>query len=100
MTYDGSAAWLSTIPTAARARVYTHTTTFTNYPFFYDYCSIATDFFLTDPEDGVTEHFSGHIAGANDMGLVAGWCHVGGMRDPDQTLDGSRNAVMNEEAAR
>ncbi|MFM1822178.1 MAG: hypothetical protein RI967_444 [Planctomycetota bacterium] len=100
MTYDGAAAWLSTIPSSVRARVYTHTTTFENVPFFYDYCSIASDFFLSDPEDGVVEHWSGHIPGANDMGLRAGWCHVAGMRDPDQTTDASRNATMDQEAAR
>jgi len=100
MTYDGAAAWLSTIPTAARARVFTHTTTFTNVPFFYDYCNILSDVLLTDPEDGVVEHSSGHIVGANDMGLRSGWCHVAGMRDPDQTLDASRNSVMNAQGAR
>jgi hypothetical protein len=100
MTYDGAAAWLSTIPSAARARVYTHTTTFTNVPFFYDYCNILSDVLLTDPEDGVVEHSSGHIVGANDMGLRSGWCHVAGMRDPDQTLDASRNSVLNAQGAR
>ena len=100
MTYDGAAAWLSTIPAAARARVYTHTTTFTNVPFFYDYCNILADVLLTDPEDGVVEHSSGHIVGANDMGLRSGWCHVAGMRDPDQTLDASRNSVLNAQGAR
>lgn len=100
MTYDGAAAWLSTIPTAARARVYTHTTTFTNNPFVYDYCNILSDILLTDPEDGVTEDWSGHIAGAVNMGLRTGWCHVSGMRDPDQTLDANRNATMNAQGAR
>lgn len=100
MTYDGAAAWLSTIPTAARARVYTHTTTFTNNPFVYDYCNILSDVLLTDPEDGVTEDWSGHIPGAVNMGLRTGWCHVSGMRDPDQTLDANRNATMNAQGAR
>lgn len=100
MTYDGAAAWLSAIPSAARGRVYTHTTTFENAPFFYDYCNLLSDLLLTDPEDGVVEHSSGHIVGANDMGLRAGWCHVSGMRDPDQTLDSGRNGVMNAQGAR
>jgi hypothetical protein len=69
-------------------------------PFFYDYCSIASDAFLTDPEDGVVEHSSGHIVGANDMGMRSGWCHVSGMRDPAQTGDSSRNATMNTQGAR
>jgi hypothetical protein len=100
LTYDGAAAWLSTIPSWVRARVYTHTTTFEDFPFFYDYCSIASDFFLSDPEDGVVEHWSGHIPGANDMGLREGWCHVPEMRDPDQATDAARNATMDQEAAR
>lgn len=100
MTYDGAAAWLSTIPSAPRSRVYSYTTTFTNNPFVYDYCNIVSDFFLTDPEDGVVEDWSGHFVGGNNMGLKTGWCHVSGMRDPDQTLDGARNAVMNAQGAR
>lgn len=100
LTYDGAAAWLSGIPTAARAKLYTHTTTFTNVPFFYDYCSIASDILLSDPEDGVTEDFSGHIVGGVNMGLRTGWCHVSGMRDPAQTGDSNRNATMNAQGAR
>lgn len=100
LTYDGAAAWLSGIPTASRSKLHTYTTTFTNVPFFYDYCSIASDFLLTDPEDGVTEDFSGHIVGGVNMGLRTGWCHVSGMRDPAQTNDSSRNATMNAEGAR
>lgn len=100
ITPDGAAAWLAGIPTASRAKLFTHTTTFTNVPFVYDYCSIATDFFLSDPEDGVVEHSSGHIVGAQDMGLRTGWCHVGGMRDPAQTGDANRNATMNAQGAR
>ncbi len=100
LTYDGAAAWLSGIPAAARAKLYTHTTTFTNVPFFYDYCSIASDILLSDPEDGVTEDFSGHIVGGVNMGLRTGWCHVSGMRDPAQTGDSNRNATMNAQGAR
>jgi len=100
LTTAGAAAWLSAIPTAARAKVYTHTTTFTNVPFVYDYCNIFVDPFLSDPEDGVVEHAAGHFPGANDMGLRSGWCHVSGMRDPAQTNDGNRNATLNAEGAR
>jgi len=100
ITPDGAAAWLAGIPTAARARLHTYTTTFTNVPFFYDYCNIVTDIFLSDPEDGVVEHAAGHIVGAQDMGLKTGWCHVSGMRDPAQTGDSARNAVLNAQGAR
>ena len=100
MTTTGAAAWLATIPTAVRAKAYTHTTTFTDNPFSYDYCNALTDGFLTDPEDGVTEHSAGHITGANNMGLKTGWCHIAGMRDPAQATDTERNAVINTQGAR
>jgi hypothetical protein len=100
ITPDGAAAWLAGIPTAARAKLHTYTTTFTNVPFFYDFCNIVTDVFLSDPEDGVVENAAGHIVGAQNMGLTTGWCHVSGMRDPAQTGDASRNAVLNARGAR
>jgi len=99
LTPEGAAIWLSTIPPAARAKVFTFTTSYTG-PGWSGYCSLATALFLAFPEDGVTEHASGHIVGANDRGLVYGWCHVDGMRHPDQTLDASRNATMRQEGAR
>ncbi len=100
LTYDGAAAWLSTVPLAARARVYTATTTFTDHWWSYDACSGVTDLFLTDPEDGVTESFSGHIIGATSMGLTEGWCHTTGMNEPEQCSDGARNALLNAQGAR
>ena len=100
ITPDGAAVWLAGIPTAARAKLHTYTTTFRNVPIVYDYCNIVTDVFLSDPEDGVVEHAAGHIVGAQDMGLAVGWCHVSGMRDPVQTGDSSRNAVLNAQGAR
>jgi len=100
MTTTGATAWLTTVPTSVRARAYTHTTTFTDNPFSYDYCNVLTDGFLTDPEDGVTEHSAGHITGANNMGLKTGWCHIAGMRDPAQATDTERNAVINTQGAR
>ena len=100
MTYAGAAAWLSTIPTSARAKVFSHTTTFTDNWFGNDYCNFFTDLFLTDPEDGVTENSSGHITGGNNMGLKSGWCHTAGMRDPNQCTDSQRNAVLNSQGAR
>ena len=55
MTYGGAAAWLAGIPSWARAKVYYHTTSFTDVWYRYDYCSMATDPFLSDPDDGVVE---------------------------------------------
>ena len=100
LDYDGAAAWLSGIPTWARQAVHYHTTSFEDRPFGFDYCNFLTDFFLTDPEDGVTEQWAGQLPGAVNRGHVTGWCHTTDMRDPAQYLDASRNAIMNQEAAR
>ncbi|MCA9899834.1 MAG: conditioned medium factor [Ardenticatenaceae bacterium] len=100
LTYDGSALWLSGIPSWARSRVYYHTTSFKDVWWRYDYCNIATDLFLSDPDDGVIEKWSGQLSGANNLGHKTGWCHTSGMRDPAQTQDHSRNANMNTYANR
>lgn len=100
LTYSGAATWLAGIPSWARAKVYYHTTSFTDVWWNYDYCNIATDPFLSDPEDGVVEKAYGQLSGANNLGHKTGWCHTSGMRDPAQTSDSSRNANMNSNAAR
>ncbi len=99
MTYDGAALWLSGIPSWARSEVYYHTTSFED-GFGFDFCSLFTDLFLTDPDDGVIEMDYGQLPGANNMGHTEGWCHTTGMRDPAQYEDHSRNAVMNANANR
>jgi hypothetical protein len=100
MTYSGAAAWLSGIPTWARAKVYYHTTSFTDVWYRYDYCNLATDPFLSDPDDGVVERAYAQLTGANNLGHKTGWCHTSGMRDPSQTTDAARNTNMNANAAR
>lgn len=100
LTYSGAATWLAGIPSWARAKVYYHTTSFTDVWYRYDYCNIATDPFLSDPEDGVVEQAYAQLSGANNLGHKTGWCHTSGMRDPAQTSDSSRNANMNSNAAR
>jgi hypothetical protein len=100
LTYSGAANWLAGIPYWARARVYYSTTSFTDVWYRYDYCSLATDLFLGDPEDGVTERAYGQLPGANNRGHKTGWCHTANMRDPAQTSDSARNADMNANAAR
>jgi hypothetical protein len=100
LTYSGAASWLAGIPSWARAKVHYSTTSFTDVWYRYDYCSLATDAFLGDPEDGVTERAYGQLPGANNRGHKTGWCHTGSMRDPAQTSDSSRNADMNANAAR
>lgn len=100
LTYNGSAAWLSGIPSWARAKVHYSTTSFTDVWYRYDYCNMATDLFLNDPDDGVVERDYAQLPGANNRGHKTGWCHTSGMRDPSQTSDSSRNSDMNANAAR
>ena len=100
LTYDGASLWLSGIPSWARSRVYYHTTSFSWAWWRYDYCSLATDMFLSDPEDGVVERWAGQLSGANNMGHKTGWCHTDSMRDPAQTHDYNRNVNMNANANR
>lgn len=100
MSYSGAAAWLAGIPTWARAKVNYSTTSFTDVWYRYDYCNIATDPFLGDPDDGVVEQAYGQLPYAINRGHKTGWCHTGGMRDPAQTSDSTRNADMNANAAR
>lgn len=100
LTYSGAAAWLANIPSWARAKVFYHTTSFSDVWWRYDYCNIATDPFLSDPDDGVVERAYAQLSGANNLGHKTGWCHTGGMRDPSQTSDASRNSNMNANAAR
>jgi hypothetical protein len=77
LTYDGAALWLSGIPSWAKSRVYYSTTSFTDVWWRYDYCHLATDMFLSDPEDGTTERAYGQLPGANNMGHKTGWTRLG-----------------------
>jgi hypothetical protein len=101
LTYSGAANWLAGIPTANRAKVNYHTTSFklTNW-WTNDYCNFASDLVLGDPEDGTTEQANGQLAGGINRGHVTGQCHTDGMRDPAQYRDAGRNSVMNSNAAR
>ncbi len=95
LTYDGAALWLAGIPTWARDDVYYYTTSFKDVWWRYDYCNVASDLFLSDPDDGVIERWAGQLSSGNNMGHKTGWCHTSGMRDPAQTADSSRNNTMN-----
>lgn len=101
LSYSGASAWLAGIPSWARAKVNYYTTSFrsTNW-WTNDYCNIATDLVLSDPEDGTTEQVYGQLSGAVNRGHASGQCHTTGMRDPAQYQDASRNATMNSNAAR
>ncbi len=101
LTYSGAASWLAGIPSWARAKVNYYTTAFkTTHWWVNDYCQIATDLVLSDPEDGTVEKVNAQLPGAVNRGHVAGQCHTSNMRDPAQYLDASRNATMNANAAR
>lgn len=100
LTYSGSSNWLATIPTWARNEVDYYTTSFEDKWYRYDYCHLATDLFLDDPEDGTTEKWSGQLVGGTNKGHKTGQCHTASMRDPSQTADTSRNSIMNSNAAR
>lgn len=101
MTYDGAAAWLALIPASARAKVdyystsFRHTNWYTN-----DYCHMASDLVLDDPEDGTVEQTHAQLPGAVNRGHAVGQCHTAGMRDPAQYGNAARNATMSANAAR
>ena len=100
LTYSGAASWLSGIASWARAKANYHTTSFKDRSFVYDYCHLATDLLLSDPDDGTTEKTYGQLSGGVNLGHKTGWCHTSGMRDPAQTTDSSRNSNMSANAAR
>jgi hypothetical protein len=100
LSYSGASSWLAGIPTASRAKVNYYTTSFTDRSWVYDYCQIATDLVLSDPEDGTTEKAYGQLSGAVNRGHATGQCHTTGMRDPAQYQNSSRNSTMNTNAAR
>ena len=100
LTTSGASAWLSGIPTWARSQVNYYTTSFTDKWWRYDYCNIASDLVLSDPEDGTTEKSRGQLSGAVNRGHKTGQCHTTGMRDMAQTRDSGRNGTMSANAAR
>lgn len=100
LTTSGASSWLSGIPTWARNKVNYYTTSFTDKWWRYDYCNIASDLVLSDPEDGTTEKSRGQLSGGVNRGHKTGQCHTEGMRDMAQTRDSSRNSSMSANAAR
>ncbi len=100
LTYDGARLWLSGIPSWARNRVYYATASFEDKWWRYDYCNMASDLVLDDPDDGTIEKWAGQLSGAHNMGHKEGWCHTANMRDPAETTDHSRNVNMNYYANR
>jgi hypothetical protein len=100
LTYSGAASWLAGIPNWARGKVNYYTTSFATAWWRYDYCHMATDLVLSDPEDGTVERVYAQLSGGVNRGHTTGQCHTTGMRDPAQYLDANRNSIMNSNAAR
>lgn len=98
LTYSGASAWLSGIPSWARSAVTYYTSSFEDKWWRWDYCHLASDLILSDPEDGTTEKSKGQLSGGINGGHKAKQCHTTGMRDPPQYQDSSRNSVMNANA--
>ena len=71
LTYEGAAQWLAGIPASWRGDVNYYTTSFKD-DFGYDYCHIATDGLLSDPDDGVVEMVKGQLPGAWNRGHKTG----------------------------
>ncbi|KRG68464.1 choice-of-anchor X domain-containing protein [Pseudoxanthomonas dokdonensis] len=100
LTTSGAASWLAGISNSQRAKVNYYTTSEADRSIFNDYCHLATDALLSNPEDGTTEKSRGQLPGAVNRGHKTGWCHTTGMRDTAQYRDSSRNATMDSNAAR
>ncbi|VAW37214.1 Conditioned medium factor [hydrothermal vent metagenome] len=100
LTTSGADSWLAGIPTWARNQVNYYTTSFKDRRWRYDYCSLATDMFLSDPEDGVTERHRGQLSAGINRGHTTRQCHTANMRDPAQTRDSGRNSTMSVNARR
>jgi hypothetical protein len=100
LTTSGASSWLAGIPTWARSKVNYFTTSNTDRWWQYNYCSLGTDLFLSDPDDGVIEKFRGQLSGATNRGHKTGWCHTLSMNYSGQTSDSSRNYSMSANANR
>ncbi len=100
LTTSGASSWLAGIPTWARSKVNYFTTSNTDRWWQYNYCSLATDLFLSDPDDGVIEKFRGQLSGATNQGHKTGWCHTLDMNYSGQTSDSNRNYSMSANANR
>jgi len=100
LSLDGAANWLTGISQAARTSVSFYTTTYELGSFFGDWCSLPMNLVLQWPNDGVTELTYGNLPGAVNMGNKEKWCHSVDMGYAPQFTDVSRNAAMNQAAAR
>ena len=96
LTYAGAAAWLSTVPSAARSKV-TYYSTGENSIWPWNSCTGA-DILLDDPNDGVTEDAYADLVNGNDMGYTDEQCHVAGAPYLAHFHDAGRNSTMDAQA--
>lgn len=98
LTEDGATQWLRGISSWARKEVHYFTTGFKDYWWSWDYCNLATELILNDPEDGAVEMYRGQLSGGNNLGHTEGQCHSVGMEEMAQYKDYHRNQNMNYNA--
>jgi 5-hydroxyisourate hydrolase-like protein (transthyretin family) len=96
LTYLGAELWLAGVPSVSREAVHFYTTSAHEDDWGWDGapCSKATDLFLDDPEDGVTEMAMGQLQYGTNRGHATEECHTDDMDYPPQTRNASRNANM------
>ena len=98
LTESGATQWLRGISYWARKEVHYFTTGFKDYWWSWDYCHLATELILNDPEDGAVEKSRGQLSGGNNLGHTEGQCHTENMKEMAQYNDYSRNQNMNSNA--
>jgi len=100
LTHDGAALWIKGIQTDRVTHdVYYYTTQYDSGGLV-NYCNLGSNLLLKWPNDGMTEKEFSDLPGGNDVAHTKGECHTTSMAFPPQCWDSTRNAVMNENAAR
>jgi hypothetical protein len=95
LTHQGAAEWAAGIPSWARSRHYSVSTTFNDRWWAWDYCHLASDVVLNDPEDGMVERSRAYFGGYAHK-HYEGYCHTDAMRDPYQVTEGPIAAFIND----
>ena len=100
LTYDGAKDHLASISPEVQAKMYYYTTSFQPSTNFWevDYCHALTDILLDDPDDGVTEKWSGQLPSGKSAGFGQGECHTENMKFGPQCHNYARNREMNSKA--
>jgi hypothetical protein len=99
LTYSGAQANVRKISSNIQSKMHYYTTSFEDASLWLrDYCHAFTDMLLDDPDDGVTEQWSGQLLYGTNAGHTTGQCHSSNMRDEAQAQNAQRNAEMNANA--